>query len=299
MYEPFVTPMWYQIPFRLLNATSATESWLHVWGPGETWVRDKDPISFKDNVYGTDRFVDLMEAIMRKEFDEPLAVLTGVRTEESPGRFMGMTEAATYKGVTWGNIVDKSRNQYTFSPIYDWSFVDVWKAINDNGWTYNKHYDYMHRYGVGVRNMRVSNYHHETAVGSLFMLQEIEPETYERATQRISGLDTAGKMGKADYFPKELPFMFTSWREYRDYLLEHLVLDEKMRKLFAKRFASQEKNYEHEVNDKMMQMHITSIMVNDVDGTKLKNWEAVKMTVAQKARKEAHSAKLAGLVTES
>jgi predicted phosphoadenosine phosphosulfate sulfurtransferase len=50
MYDPEIDPMWMQIPFKLQNATSNTESWLNVWGEGEQWVREQDPISIKENI---------------------------------------------------------------------------------------------------------------------------------------------------------------------------------------------------------------------------------------------------------
>ena len=295
MYDPDINPMWMQIPFRLANATSATESWLNVWGEGEEWVREQDPISLKENTYGTDRFVKLMEAIITQTWpDTPVAALTGVRTEESPARFVGSTTDATYKWITWGNKIDSKRNHYTFHPIYDWSYIDVWKAIWDNKWDYNTHYNELFRYGTPVRNMRVSNYHHETAVHSLFMLQEIEPDTYQKATQRISGLDTAGKMGKNDWFVPDLPFMFKDWVEYRDYLLEHLVIDPKPREDFRKYSISLETRYSRSKGPDMYRAHINSILCNDYDMTKLKNWEVSHATDDQLARDERHLAKLNG-----
>jgi predicted phosphoadenosine phosphosulfate sulfurtransferase len=293
MYDPEIEPMWYQIPFKLLNATSATESWLNVWGEGEEWVRDKDPISIKENIFGTDRFVKLMEAIVDKTFDHPVAVLTGVRTEESPARFMGATGDVTYKWITWGNTINKKKGVYNFHPIYDWTYIDVWKAIYDHKWNYNRHYDELFRYGTPVRKMRVSNYHHETAVHSLFLLQEVEPQTYEKATQRISGIDTAGKLGKADWFVYELPFMFSTWPEYRDYLLANLVQDEEVKTNFAKNFESVERRYSRSVGEDLWKTQINSILCNDVAMTKLVNWETRQYTDDQLAEKEAHEQKLA------
>jgi predicted phosphoadenosine phosphosulfate sulfurtransferase len=296
MYDPEVKPMWFQIPFRLANATSATEAWLNVWGEGEQWVREQDPISIKENTYGTDRFVKLMEAIIRKEFaGVPTAALTGVRTQESPARFVGCTSDVTYKDITWGNTIDKKANHYNFHPIYDWGYIDVWKAIWDNQWDYNTHYNELFRYGTPVPKMRVSNYHHETAVHSLFMLQEIEPETYQKATQRISGLDTAGKMGKEDWFVYELPFMFKDWVEYRDYLVDNLILDPQHQENFRKYFVSLESRYSRSIESgHLYKAQINSVLCNDYDMTKLKNWEVSHATDDQLARLERHSAKLNG-----
>lgn len=285
MYDPDVKPMWFQVPFRLFNATSADQSWLNVWEEGGDWVRDKDPISLKENIYGTDRFVDLMKKIVLKTYEgTSVAAITGVRTEESPARFMGLTQGLTYKDVTWGNVLDSRKGAYNFHPIYDWSYLDVWKAIHDNNWPYNEHYDHLYRYGVNPRQMRVSNYHHETAIHSLFWLQEIEPETYAKATQRISGLDTAGKLGKADFFVYELPFMFKDWVEYRDYLLENLIHDEDLKRRFREYFHRMERDYPHEIGIKMYQTQVNSILVNDVDMTKLRNWETTHYTTRQMER---------------
>lgn len=278
-YMDEVEPYWLQIPFRLQNATSATDQWLMCWGEGEEWVREKDPISIKENTYGTDRFQKLMEAFAEQTFgDQPTAILTGVRTEESPTRFIALTKDATYKGITWGNQINPKLGVYNFCPIYDWTYIDVWKAINDHGWKYNTYYNTMYQHGVPVRKMRVSNYFHETAVHALFMLQEVEPETYQRATQRISGLDAAVKMGRDDYFVYELPFMFKDWREYRDYLLKHLIIDPKYNEGFAKRFASMERRYPHEVGKGMFKAQINAILANDVGFTKLASWEATHYT---------------------
>ena len=296
MYDEDVEPLWYQIPFRLQNATSQTDLWLNCWGPGEQWVREKDPISFKENTYGVDRFVGLMEAIINQEFsDKRVAVLTGVRGEESQRRMMGLTEHATYKWVTWGKVIEKKMEHYLFHPLYDWSYTDIWKAIHDHGWTYNTHYDDLYRYGVPARNMRVSNYHHETAIASLFWLQEIEPETYEKATQRISGLDTAGKMGKDDYFIKDLPFMFKDWEEYRDYLLENLITREDMRAHMKHEFDLAERNFPDEVGIGLYKLQINCIMANDYDLTKLQNWKASRDSGKRQERLKAHNDKFKSL----
>ncbi len=305
MYHPDVCPMWYQVPIKLLNATSSEDQWLHCWEPGKEseWIHPQDPISIKENTFGTDRFVALFDAILRQEFKgKKAAFLTGVRGEESPTRLLGLTHYATYKWVTWGRKIDKKIHQYHFHPIYDWAFSDVWKAIHDNSWPYNGIYDLQYRYGVGHHNMRVSNIHHETAVSSLFYLQEMEPETYQKLVARIHGIDMAGKMGADDFFvSRKLPFMFTDWREYRDYLLENLIADKKVRADFKAVFAKQEEVYLADVGDNLFRTHIQSILANDVEMTKLKNFGSSPKAMvvrrkrkAEKARAEAEAAAQGG-----
>lgn len=291
MYHPDVEPWWFQVPIKLFNATSTTEHWLQCWDPAEEyrWMRPRDPIARTENVYGTDRFVKLFTAITNKEFAGTRnAHLAGVRCEESPTRFMGLTSYRTYKWATWGNVANKKLGHYVFYPLYDWSYMDIWKAIHSHGWAYNRIYDAYYCYGVPVRNMRVSNVHHETAVHSLFHLQEIEPRTYERLTQRIAGIDMAGKLGKADFFVRDLPPMFGGWREYRDFLLEKLISDESWKEGFRKTFKRQEEWYHDELGDELFKVHVSSILTNDWEGVKLWNFEhSYTQTHIRKRKREA------------
>ena len=273
MADPDVEPYWLQVPIRIFNATSTKHEWLMCWEPGKQWMRDKDPISYKENVWGTDRFHDFFDYFLDKETPEGKKAcwITGVRTEESPGRFLGLTSNPTYKWITWGAKHPWNNKLCTLHPIYDWSYLDVWKAIHENGWSYNRIYDELYRYGVPIQNMRVSNLHHETAVHSLFILQEIEPDTYERLTARINGVDTAGKFGGEDFFVQELPFMFKDWKEYRDYLLEKLIEPER-RPAFQKRFDWLIEYYGAAVpHEKIYKAQVQAILVNDYHGTKLEN----------------------------
>lgn len=280
-----VDPIWLQIPFRIFNSTSFTTHWLNCWGEDkkDLWMREKDPVARKENVYETDRFGELFAKIIDYEFNgESCCYLGGVRTEESPARFRGMTSALTYRDITWGKKLDDSKGQYTFYPIYDWRYTDVWKAIHDNNWKYCSVYDSMYQYGVTVNNMRVSNLNHETAVHSLFILQEIEPETYVKMTKRLEGVDMAGKMSTDNFFcPKNLPPMFDSWIEYRDYLLIHL-LDERWHEKFRVKFEKMKERFEE--SESVIRKQITSILCNDHEFVKLR---AVKQNRKEYAKHQA------------
>lgn len=178
MSDPRVDPRWLQIPFKISNATSTAEPWLYAWQPGARWMREKEPNSIHENVYGTDRFAEMFGAYMAHHYPNQKAVnLAGVRASESPARMNGLTAYETYKGRTWGKVRDAKVGHFDMYPLYDWSDSDIWKAIHSNGWPYCGIYDEMYRHGIPIHEMRVSNLHHETAVGVLFYLQEIEAET--------------------------------------------------------------------------------------------------------------------------
>ena len=274
MNDPRVKPYWLQIPFRIFNATSPSDDWLHCWEPGKRWIRDREPNSIHENVYGTDRFVELFPAFMRHHFPGPAASIIGVRCEESPGRLVGLTSKAVYKGETWGRMDDRKRQHMTFSPLYDWSVTDVWKAIHSHGWKYCALYDAMYQHGVPVAHMRVSNLHHETSLKTLYYVQEIENDTWNRVTERLAGINTVGQMRSSFFAPSELPRAFRTWTEYREYLLEHLIVDDEHRKSFRKLFDSLDDRYDPEIQPQLIKVEIQSILVNDYHGSKLATFTA-------------------------
>lgn len=271
-----IEPMWFQMPIRLTNSTSNEQHYLHCWEDGSEWMREKVPYAITENDYGTDRFHELFPAIYKKHWDgQRLAVLAGVRAEESPARLAGLTTAATYKWVTWGKHPNKSREHYNFYPLYDWSYTDIWKSIHDNKWSYSKAYDYFYQYGVSPTKMRVSNLHHETAVHQLFYLQEIERETWNKLTKRLGGINQARHMTKEDMFQaKKLPYMFKDWREYRDHLLVNLVTDQEYQDAMRKKFNQMDTVYAL-IKDisKLHKVHVATVLAQDIDFTKCSNFE--------------------------
>lgn len=274
MHDPRVDPWWFQMPLRLFNATSTEQPWLNCWEEGGDWIREKEPNSIKANRYNCDRFTDLFTKIFEVEFpDTKSCHIAGVRCEESPRRMLGLTSYATYKHITWGKSENKKLEHYVFHPLYDWSYTDVWKAINDHGWSYCRLYDYMYQYGVPAIKMRVSNVHHETAIRSLYYMQEIEPNTWNRLVSRVRGINTAGQIKDEMFTVSELPFMFESWTEYRDYLLENLVKEGEPREAFQKKFAKYDKIYIHDlILEAYARVCIGAILKNDYHMTVIENF---------------------------
>ena len=286
MYNSDVKPFWFQMPIKIFNATSFEQDWLHCWDNAEEhmWMRKKDPISIKENIYKTDRFGELYGKIISTHFPKTkIASFGGVRCEESPARFAGLTGSFTYKDITWGK--KNTKYHQTFYPLYDWSYSDIWKAIFDHNWKYNKVYDYQYRYGIDVLNMRISNLHHETALKNLFYLPEVEPDTYNKLTQRMSGVDMAVKMNSDDFFIYKLPFMFSDWREYRDFLVEKLIA-KRNQESFRKIFKMQDWEYaDHPKYHVILKGQVSAILANDHTGTKLKNLDCRYSTPETRAKK--------------
>lgn len=272
-----VEPYWLQIPIKLFNATSMEKHWLNCWNPEdeENWMRPKEDISIKENVYSTDRFKKLFENFQKYHFsDYSCAFLGGVRAEESPNRRSGLTNAQTYKHITYGSINNIKLNHYTFYPLYDWNVSDIWKAIHYNKWSYCKVYDEFYRFGLQPHKMRISNLHHETAVDQLFYLHEIEPDTWNKLTARLQGINQSKHLSKKDMFSTDkLPYMFNSWEEYRNHLLKYLIIDEVVNKKFQVKFKDMAEKYDG--MDREYELHktqIISILANDYEFTKIDNF---------------------------
>lgn len=241
MTMPEVNPMWYQIPFKINNAAGGNDAWLHCWEKGkeEEWMRPHDDIAITDwtPTGKEEEFYAMMDILPSQYFHgEPVAALLGMRCEESPKRKIATTEGnPSWKWCIW--CAGRGHGKYDFNPIYDWSVSDVWKYIHDNKFPYCPIYDYMYQYGVPISQMRISNVTHETAINSLYIMQEIEGDLYNRLTRRLQGISSASQL-KGDMFAvKEVPFMFSGWEEYRDYLLEHLISEED-KPIFYKEFNS-------------------------------------------------------------
>lgn len=228
---------WYQIPFRLFNATSFGQEWGQMWPsepPEGGWVREPEPDAIRTNDLGTDRFKEVMEVINRRHGG---ALLSGMRIEESPNRRMGSTVSASYKWITWAarfeTVTRRQREAglhpyWMFHPIYDWSYRDVWHAIETGGWTYNSLYDEMFRYGVRVRDMRVSSLVHTGSLASLPLVQEIEPDTWQALVRRFPGINSYGHVGATieEEYQRRRPYMFDTWCDYFSHLVNTLAAPE-------------------------------------------------------------------------
>ena len=280
MRDKDVNPYWYQIPLDFTNSTNHKENYLHIWNKDDEklWCHPQSDISIKENPTGENRFHKVIDGLHKFVFDKDTkngCVLSGIRAEENPTRRLLVSGNKNQGWIMKRKEENKSTKVF---PIWDWTFDDVWIAIAKNKWRYNKIYDYQYQYGVQRNKMRVSALIHETAWKSIEMLQEFEPKTYDRFTRRIGGISTTNHMfdQNCETIPKELPYMFKDWKEYRDYLLIHLVKKEYW-ELFRNRWKNQD-------SDDWYKLHCKEVAINDTDGT-INHNNNVAMTFKQSKEK--------------
>lgn len=258
-----VKPYWYQIPMDFTNSLHHQHNFLKIWEESakDKWCHPQSDISIKVNPTGEIRFHNVMNGLHKFCFEPETkngAILCGIRAQENITRRLLVSGNKKQGWIQPFNKKNKSSKVY---PIWDWTFDDVWIAIAKNKWDYNKIYDYQYQYGINKNNMRVSALIHETSWKAIEMLQEFEPNTYDKFIRRIDGVSAINHMNDqdCDTVPKELPYMFKDWKEYRDYLLVHLVKKEYW-ELFRKRWKNQN-------DEDWYKLHCKEVVINDIDGT--------------------------------
>lgn len=242
--------MWLQVPFFLTNSTSLTEGQLACWEPGQhkLWMRPKRDDAIKGRPWRPDQetvrdkakgfgFFDAIDAFARCYTGT--AFLVGLRAAgESPNRWRAVVKNPVEIGgqrVFWGTQKEANVALY---PIYDWNLHDVFKYLAVEGVRYSKIYDFQHKKGYSINEMRVSSLIHERSFKSIVDLPEFEPKTYARLQKRIKGIALAQETGKAAklFACRKLPKNFKSWRKYRDFLMQTYP-DTSKKPIFEARFA--------------------------------------------------------------
>ena len=269
MYPENTEKFWFQIPFNLTNATSMKETQFIPWEEGKhkEWMRKREPDSIKhtpwdrsvetvrDKVKGLG-YYDVIENFENTRKDT--AFLVGLRATESPNRDRAVTKNPCYDDVYWGT---KMKNgNCSMYPLYDWNFHDIWKYIYDNKLQYSKIYDYMHKKGMGLQEIRVSSLVHEKSFKALVELPEFEPSTYDRLMKRAKGIQAGHLYGKSNqvFNARKLPKNYDSWKQYRDFLMDTYP-NEEIKPVFEKRFKR------HLDNNYVARQQCRQLLLNDYE----------------------------------
>lgn len=247
LYPENTIKLWLQIEFNLTNATSYEDAYLKCWEAGKhkIWMRPRraDSIKFppwdrsKETLRNKNIGLDFYAVLDNfQNSRENTAFLIGLRATESPNRWRAVSKNPGYKDVYW--CTGMPRGNVSFYPLYDWNFHDIWKYIYDEKLRYSRIYDYMHKKGFGIQEIRVSSLIHEKSFKSLVTLPEFEPDTYNRLLRRVKGISIGQLYGKDNKMlrARKLPKNFDSWMDYRDFLLKTYPDPEK-KPIFEKRFA--------------------------------------------------------------
>lgn len=254
LYPDNTQKLWFQFPFKLTNATSFAEGQLICWEPGKhkIWMRPKEQGSIqhipwdqeKQTIRDKNKGFGFYDVLDNFQASQPhTAFLIGLRATESMNRFRAVAKNPGYKDCFWCTRIERAEGSASFYPLYDWNFHDIWKFIYDNKIRYSRIYDYQWKKGMHLQDIRVSSLIHEKSFKALVDLPEFEPKTYDRLVKRINGIEVGRLYGKDAKMlrARKLPKNYTSWMQYRDFLLDTYP-DESKKEIFVKRYERQLNN---------------------------------------------------------
>lgn len=128
-----------------------------------------------------------------------VCVLLGMRASESSRRKLGVVNMG-------GHLAQRLNHDGTLNvwPIYDWEEGDVWKAIRDHKWDYNRAYTDMVRAGWPRHLMRVASITISSAsCTTLTEARKVWPNWFAAVCERVHGVRDLGVVRSA--FPKKYP----------------------------------------------------------------------------------------------
>lgn len=268
LYPENTNRFWLQIPFNLTNAVTYEDGFLKCWDikDKKNWMHKRDKNNVLNQTWSHETKIlnkkigfDFYSVLWNFEYSfENTAFMVGLRAEESLNRYRTMVKNPGYKDIYWST--KRAGTNFTFYPIYDWSFSDIWKYIGENNLRYHKYYDFCFKKGVGFAEMRVSSLIHEKSFKSIQDLPEFEPDTYEKLLKRVKGVSFAQETAKDKkmFKAQELPKNFSSWKDYRDFLLGTYP-DEEKKSVFEKRFSK------HLENEYVARQQCRQLILNDFE----------------------------------
>ena len=231
-----VEPFWVCLPMESPNSLSFLEPTWIWWQPEKEpiWVRPMPENPWVINL-SNQTFPWYRQNMPFEKFilhfaewyaqGEKTAQLVGIRTDESLNRWRAIAADSSqkniYKDKTWS--VKMAEDVYSFYPIYDWSAEDDWIYYGKYGKPYNTLYDLFYRAGISVHKMRVDEPFGNEAKAGLSLFRVIEPETWARVVNRVSGANfgniySGKKIMTAAY---DLPKGHT-WKSFCKFLLTTL-----------------------------------------------------------------------------
>jgi len=230
-----INPYWICLPISLRNSLSQFQpKWL-CWDPNRTkdWIKEtpKHPgvisnpnaLPFFSVGMEFEEFVYRFAHWYQQEKTEPVAVLIGLRADESLHRFNTIKNIhkQKFKDKPWTTKMQP--NIYMAYPIYDWKTRDIWIANTRFSWDYNRIYELMHKAGVPLSMQRLCQPFGDEQRKGLWLYQILEPYTWQKLVSRVEGCNFGARYSKDQgrilgYYRFKLPSGFT-YKQYSKYLL--------------------------------------------------------------------------------
>lgn len=161
--------------------------------PPEKWVRQPPDFAIRTPHKNIQKFLNPED--YPPDPGKYLISVIGLRVSESKGRLYGLYSSNGY-------LTKPFKDQRMARPIYDWSDGDVWKAINDNKWDYNKAYDTMSRLGIPKSKLRIAPPTlNPMGINDLMIAGQGWPKWFDRVCDRLEGVRLAAQFGRRSIEP--------------------------------------------------------------------------------------------------
>lgn len=197
------------------------------------WVRQmpKDAINIsnvdEELFVKGDEWEDILKKFprwLKKKYNtEKVACLVGNTTDESQHRFNSIAFGKNlYKNIHYSTKI--SKGVYNFYPIYDWGVQDIWHAVSKFNLSFNEVYEMMYKSGISIHEQRICQPFGIDQRVSLNQWAKIEPETWSKVVNRVSGTNFGNIYAKTSLLGHngtEKPD-FMTWEEYSVFLLESI-----------------------------------------------------------------------------
>lgn len=201
LYRDCVEPYWIALPLHLRNAVSVYEHHWVCWEPGRErdWIRERpDDIAVVDEEHfpffhcGME-FEEFVPAFGHWYGQGQLtACFVGIRSDESLNRWRTIAGHGTkWEGRNYTNYIGQTL--WNIYPIYDWHVEDIWTYFGKSHNPYNRLYDYMHKAGLTLSQMRICQPYGDDQRRGLWLFHLIEPETWARVVARVNGANSGAE----------------------------------------------------------------------------------------------------------
>lgn len=197
LYEKNIELFWVQLPMTTWNGCSMFEPEWTAWDEQkkDLWIRKKSKLAITDPSYFPfyfpsmtwDEFLPLFSEWYSE--GELCANFVGIRAQESLNRFRAIArEISRYKEKKW--TTNPIGNTWNIYPIYDWTTEDDWVYVAKHKKIYNPLYEYMHKAGMTIHQMRIDEPFGDTQRQSLWLYHIVEPETWAKMVSRVAGANS-------------------------------------------------------------------------------------------------------------
>lgn len=204
LYADTLEPLWCSLPLKTTNACSMQEPEWICWerGKEDIWVRGipeqadftlaQPPGFYRENMTFEEFVPEFSQWYGQGQL---VACFVGIRSAESLNRFRAVrTRKTAFHKQPWTTWL--GRYAYNAYPIYDWETEDVWTYLGKTSLPYNRLYDRMHQAGLSIHQMRICEPYGDEQRQGLWLYHLIEPQTWARVINRVSGVNSASLYAK-------------------------------------------------------------------------------------------------------